>query len=265
MTAPAPPPAPAAVTDDAFLGERLRLLQPATGYRAGIDAVLLAASVTAATGQSPAILDCGAGVGTVGLCVAARCTDARVTLIEREPALLDLAFRNISRNALDSRVSAMPGDITAPAMSPAAPHLPPESFDHILANPPFHDEAGGTHANDPLKQASHAMPLGALDAWARFAARMAKPDARVTMIHKPDALPNLLAALQDRFGALTITPIHSYIGRAAIRVLVTGVKASRAPLTLLPPIVLHEPGGAFTPYVGRILRQGASLTPQLKE
>lgn len=271
MTATAPPPAPdgtvapAPVTDDAFLGDRLRILQPAAGYRAGIDAVLLAASVPAAPGQPLEILDCGAGVGTVGLCVAARCADARVTLIEREPALLDLANQNISRNALDGRVCAVPGNLTAPAMSPAAPRLTPESFDHILANPPFHDDAGGTHARDPLKQVSHAMPLGALDTWARFAARMAKPGGRVTMIHKSGALPSLLAALQDRFGALTITPIHPYIDKAAIRVLVSGVKSSRAPVTLLPPIVLHELHGAFTPYVGRILRDGAPLTPQLKE
>jgi tRNA1(Val) A37 N6-methylase TrmN6 len=255
----------ASVTDDAFLGDRLRLLQPATGYRAGIDAVLLAASVTASADQTMAILDCGAGVGTVGLCVAARCTDARITLVEREPALLDLAARNVARNALDGRVTILSGDITAPAMSPAAPRVSPESFDHILANPPFHDEEGGTRASDPLKQASHAMPVSALDAWARFAARMAKPGARVTMIHKTDALPGLLAALQDRFGALTITPILPYIDKAAIRVLVSGIKASRAPLTLQPPIVLHEPGGSFTPYVGRILREGAPLTPQLKE
>jgi tRNA1(Val) A37 N6-methylase TrmN6 len=267
MTASGLPPAVAApaVTEDAFLGGRLRILQPATGYRAGIDAVLLAASITAAPGQSLEILDCGSGVGTVGLCVAARCADARVTLIEREPALLDLANRNIARNALDIRVCAVPGDITAPAMSSAAPRLTPESFDHILANPPFHDAAGGTQASDPLKQASHAMPATALDAWARFAARMAKPGARVTMIHKAEALPAICTALQDRFGALTITPIHPYIDRAAIRVLVSGIKASRAPLTLHPPIVLHGADGAFSPYVSQILRQGAPLTPQLKD
>ena len=32
------------VTDDAFLTDRLRILQPARGYRAGLDAVLLAAA-----------------------------------------------------------------------------------------------------------------------------------------------------------------------------------------------------------------------------
>ncbi len=267
MTAMTIPPslAPPPVTEDAFLGDRLRILQPATGYRAGIDAVLLAASINAPNDGLTTILDCGAGVGTAGLCVAARCPNTHVTLVEREPALLALATRNIALNAFAGRVSAVPGDVTAPATSAAAPRLAPESFDHILANPPFHDDAGGTRARDPLKRASHAMPQSALDDWARFAARMAKPGARFTLIHKADALPNLIASMQDRFGALTITPIHPYIDEPAIRVLVSGIKGSRAPLTLHPAVVLHDTGGAFMPYVSRILRQGAPLTPQLKD
>ncbi len=253
-TPPHPP-----VTDDAFLGDRLYILQPTSGYRAGIDAVLLAASVPDGPGE-PTILDCGSGVGTVGLCVAVRCPEARVTLVEREPALIDLARRNIDRNGLQSRVSIISGDVTSPAQQPEAPPLPPECFDHVLANPPYHDDTGGTQARDPLKRASHAMPAHALDAWVRFATRVCRPGGRVTLIHKADALPALLAALQDRFGAIAVTPIHPYADKPAGRVLVSGIKGSRAPLELRPPVVLHEQGGGFTPYVGRILRQGAPLT-----
>jgi len=54
-------------------------------------------------------------------------------------------------------------------------------------------------------------------------------------------------------------------GKPAIRVIVTGTKGSRAPLTLRAPIILHEAGGAFTPYVGRILREGAPLVSQPEE
>jgi tRNA1(Val) A37 N6-methylase TrmN6 len=110
-----------AVTDDVFLGDRLQILQPQSGYRAGIDAVLLAASVHCTSSQPFNVLDCGAGVGTVGLCVAARFPQARVTLVEREPALIEIAHRNIDRNCLASRVSVIAGDVTAPALKPQAP------------------------------------------------------------------------------------------------------------------------------------------------
>ena len=268
MTSVALPPAQAspAVTKDAFLGDRLWILQPATGYRAGIDAVLLAASVSVPQEDAiTEVLDCGAGVGTVGLCVAARCPGARVTLVEREPVLLGLASRNIALNAYESRVTALSGDIIAPASDITAPRLDAERFDHVLANPPFHDDTGGTHARDPLKRVSHAMHPGALDDWVRFAARMAKPGGRVHIIHKAEALPALIDALKQRFGALSITPIHSYATTPAIRVMIAGIKGSRAPLALHPPIILHDSSGAFTPHVGQILRHGAPLPPQPKD
>ena len=89
------------VTDDAFLGGRLHILQPARkGYRAGLDAVLAAAAVQCWDMAECRILDAGAGVGTLGLCVAANHPTACITLVENDPLLLDLAAKNISRNGL---------------------------------------------------------------------------------------------------------------------------------------------------------------------
>jgi FkbM family methyltransferase len=244
-------------TDDAFLGEMLRIRQPNKGYRAGVDAVLLAATVDLEPGRQANIIDCGAGVGTVGLCVAVRCPDARVVLVERETELVRLARENVTWNGLEDRVRVVDGDITARGGKAIA--IASDSFDIVLANPPFHDADGGTRARDALKQASHAMDPDLLDDWARFAARVAKPAGRVTMIHKAAALPILLAALRDRFGALTVRPVHSHAGRPAIRVIVSAIKGSRAELRILPGLVLHDTSGAFTPYVSRILRQGAAL------
>ena len=88
------------LTDDAFLGGGLRILQPEAGYRAGIDAVLLAAAAPVGASRKELVLDVGAGVGVVGLAVAHRAANAHVTLIEREPLLADLARQNIFRNNL---------------------------------------------------------------------------------------------------------------------------------------------------------------------
>lgn len=243
-----------AVTDDAFLGEALMVLQPRAGYRAGVDAVLLAATVPA---SAASILDAGSGVGVVGLCVARRLSGTRVTLLEREPELGDLARRNIERNGLGDRMTVVMGDLTAPAA--ALRDLPAESFDAVVANPPFHIAGNGTPAGTLLKDASHAMPAGQLDQWVRFAARMARPGGTLTMIHKADATAEILAAFARRFGGVTLCPVHARTGEPAIRVLVRGIKGSRAPLTIAPPLLLHEEGHAFRPEVAAILRHGAAL------
>lgn len=246
----------AALSEDAFLGGRLRLLQPCEGYRAGLDAVLLAASVPA--GPRQRVLDLGAGVGTVGLCLAVR-TGADVVLLEQEPGLAALAEENVARNGLADRVRVACGRIGMSEREADALGLAPESFDHVLANPPYHDRARGTESADPVKAGSHAMPAADLEAWGRYMARMAGTGGTATMIHKAEALPAVLAALATRFGPLKVVPLHPRAEAPANRILVQGVKGSRAPLVLLPGFVLHGAGQAFRPEAEAILRGGAAL------
>ena len=247
-----------APTDDAFLGGALHILQPLSGYRAGLDAVMLAAAVSVDS-AAPRVLDVGAGVGTAGLCLARRVASARITLFEHEPALACLARENVVRNGLGDRVSVVEGDIGLSAEAAKALDLEPESFTHVIANPPYHDAGGGTPAPDPLKAGAHAMPDDRLERWARFMARLSVPGGVVTVIHKAEALSRLLAVFDGRFGALQILPLHPRSCAPAHRIIVTGRKGSRAPLTLLPGFVLHGEDGAFTPDAQAILREAAAL------
>ena len=256
MTLTKPSSAIDAVTEDAFLGDRLIVRQPLKGYRAGIDAVLLAAIVSDVRGH---ILDIGAGVGTVGLCAAMRLPSANVVLVEREAELVGLARDNIAANGLSARVTAVQADIGLPLSTEAASILKPDSFAHVLANPPFYDEGRSTASDVAIKAASHAMPEDGLEIWARFMARMAKPGGRATMIHKAEALPRILSAFENRFGGIVILPMHPRQGEVAIRVIVQGIKGSRAPLVLKPGLILHGEGQAFRPEINVILRNGAAL------
>lgn len=247
---------PHAVTKDAFLGGAVMARQPGTGYRAGLDAVLLAAAVDAPAGQSFRVLDLGAGVGIVGLCIARRLPDAEVTLLERQPELVALASRNIAENALAARVRVLGADLTAPASEVG---LPADSFDHVVANPPFFAEASLRLPRDPVRAASHAMPDGELEVWLRVMARLTRPGGRISIIHKADALPELLAALRRRFGAIALRPVHPRRGAAAHRLLIQAVKGSRAPLQLMPPLFLHDETNAFLPPVAKVLRGPVAL------
>jgi tRNA1(Val) A37 N6-methylase TrmN6 len=258
----------ASLTDDAFLGDALAILQPAHGYRAGLDAVLLAAACGATGGQNARVLDVGAGVGVAGLCVARRVADAQVTLVEREPALAALARRNIDRNSFQDRARVVELDVAAGgAVVHRAPAEPPSekarvlpgAFTHVIANPPFFAHGHGTAPPVRLKAAAHQMAGGDLDAWFRFIATAASRDGLATMIHRADALGVLIDGLGRRFGALRVLPLYPRAGEAAHRVIVQGRKGSRAPLALLPGIALHGPGHAFIERIDAVLRGGAAL------
>jgi tRNA1(Val) A37 N6-methylase TrmN6 len=242
-------------TDDAFLGGLVTVSQPRTGYRAGIDAVLLAASVPAVSGAR--VLDLGAGAGTIGLCVAARLPGVEVVLLEREPLLVQLAQRNIERNGFSRRVRVVEADLEGPAdtLGVAA-----DSFDYVLANPPYQTEGDGRASPDALKARAHAMPAGGLDRWVRVMARLAKPEGTAAIVHRADALGDILAAFKGRFGSIAVLPLYPREGEAAVRVIVSGVKGSRAPLSILPGLVMHQTGAQeFTPRLQAILREGQAL------
>lgn len=250
---------PEATTVDQFLGGRLAIEQPARGFRAGLDAVLLAAAVEAPVGGALRVLDAGAGVGTAGLCVASRLAEARVTLVERAPALAKLARSNVGRNGLAERVTVIDADIVGRASDHAALGLGPAGYDVVIANPPYLQEGKHRLPADAIAAGAFGMAEGSLEAWLRFMARMCTGGGQMALIHRADALAEVLEATGERFGALRILPIQPRDGEPAHRLIVIGRKGSRAPLQLLPGLALHGPGNAFLPAVKAVLHDGEPL------
>lgn len=250
-------------TTDVFLGGALRITQPARGYRAGIDALIVAAAVPARPGDSGTVLDVGAGVGTIGLAVAHRWPEASITLAEIDPDLAALAVGNILANGHANRMTAVVIDVAAGGAVLHDPHrstgLAAASFTHVVSNPPYYDVGRAIVPASPMRARAHQMPPSALDPWIAFMATAAVSGGTITLIHRAEALPRLLEALTPRFGALRIRPLHPRAGAPANRILVTGIKGSRAPLTIAPALLVHDEAGAYRPEIEAVLRDGAPI------
>jgi tRNA1(Val) A37 N6-methylase TrmN6 len=246
-----------ALSEDAVLGGALRLRQPRRGHRVGHDAVLLAAACPAQGGEH--VVELGAGVGAAGLAVAARERDIAVTLVEIDPDLAALAAENAQLNGLAARVKSITLDAVAPARAFAAAGLAPESVARVLMNPPFNDPVRQKSSPDRRRRLAHAAPREALAAWIRTAARLLRPRGTLTVIFRADGLVDLGRALDSVFGAITVLPVYPKPDEPAIRILVRATKASRAPLVLLPGLVLNDARGDPTPQAEAVLRTGATL------
>ena len=251
------------LTDDAFLGGKLHILQPAKGFRSGLDAVLLAAAVPAVTEHRGRVLDAGAGVGVVGLAIAARCPGATVTLVEIDAETAALAQRNADRNAMADRVKVVIADVSAGGRllhDPSRPDgLAPAAFDHLVTNPPYFAVGAGTPPASRGRAGAHQMAEGSLDRWIAFLATAAAADATLTMIHRADALADVLKALDGRFGHVRIVPVRSHDEAIAGRIVVAATKGSRAPLEIRPDLIIHGADGRVLPPVEAILRHGAAF------
>jgi tRNA1(Val) A37 N6-methylase TrmN6 len=223
-------------TENALLGGRVRLLQPARGYRAGMDAALLAATVVAKPGET--VLEAGCGAGAVLTQIAARRAGVTLTGIEREAAAAELARRNAVLNGWAERMTVVEGDVGRGFKALGLPRA-----DWAVSNPPFFDDEGALRAPSPAKRGAWIADDG-LAAWARFLSDGVKDGGRVVIIHRADRLADLLALLGDRCGSFAIRPIQPFADEPAKRVLVRAVRGGRAPLRLLPALVLHDRSGA---------------------
>jgi tRNA1(Val) A37 N6-methylase TrmN6 len=249
---PSPAQAEADTTQDGFLGGRLLLRQPRKGYRAGMDAALLAAACDAAPGQT--VIEAGCGAGAALLSAALRRPHSRFVGLERDPAALALARANIAANGLGERVQAIAGQVS---QKPSALGLDP--FDAALANPPFFDDPGAIRGPAP-ERAGAWMADDGLEAWTRFLLKAVREGGTITVIHRADRLADILALLGAGAGSFRIRPVHPFADEPAKRVLVRAVKTGKAPLALLPALVLHDrAGGKHTAQAEAILRGEAAL------
>ncbi|PWB84340.1 MAG: methyltransferase [Methylocystaceae bacterium] len=249
------PPDAEAERADGFLGGRLRLRQTPRGHRAGTDAVLLAAATPA--DAEGTILDVGAGVGAVGLGAALRAPAAQIGLVEIDAAACSLARANVAANAFEARVAVFEADLLSPPARRAA-GLADEAADLLLTNPPYLSADRARVSPDPDRARAHVSENG-LAPWTRACLALLRPGGVFVMIHRADALQECLTSLGAKLGGVAILPVAARAGGPATRILLRGVKGSKAPLTLLPQFALHEEDGRFTAEAQAIHRGEAGL------
>jgi tRNA1(Val) A37 N6-methylase TrmN6 len=241
-----------AVTEDRLLGGRVRLRQPAEGYRAAIDPVFLAAAVPAEPHQL--VLDVGCGAGAAMLCLAARVPHSRVVGLEMQRELVRLAGDNVILNGMEARVSVMIGDLLR-----APPRLSPGTFDHVMANPPYNERGHTVPAAAPGRTEATIEGDADLAAWIKFALAMVRPKGSVTFIHRADRIDALLGEIAGRAGEVVVYPLWAGEDKPASRILVRARKQIAAPARLAVGLVLHEADGRLTTAAEAVLREGRGI------
>jgi tRNA1(Val) A37 N6-methylase TrmN6 len=236
------------------LNKKVRLLQPAQGFRTSLDSVMLAAACPAKDGDR--VLDMGCGVGGAAFCLLWRVKDCFVTGIDNEQEYIDLANKNILLNNETERCEFGCKDIRAFTVSG-----PGQRFDHVICNPPYLDT--GSHTRSPDKK--RAAALGHEDEdmsvgdWIDAGFDLLKSGGSLTMIHRADMIDRIIHALGRKFGAVEIIPLWPHRDAAAKRIIVRARKDRRTPAALHPGLVLHGANGRYTKEADRILRGGKGL------
>jgi tRNA1Val (adenine37-N6)-methyltransferase len=224
-------------TQGTLLGGRVAYAQPASGFRSGIEPVLLAAAIPARPGQT--VLEAGTGAGAALLCLSTR-------------ALAALAAWNARANGMDG-VRVVAADLAALPLRTA--------FDHAFANPPYH-AGGGTPSPQEGRRSAKQADADLFGRWTAAMAGVLRHRGTLTLIVPAAALPACMAALTAcGCPAESLLPLWPKAGRAAKLVLLRGVKAGRGQFQVFAGLVLHEADERFTPEANAVLRSPTAFPP----
>ena len=214
--------------DVRYYGGQISCRQPEHGYRAGNDALLLAASLSGKNGLKCLELGCGSGI--IMLLAAHHLPECTFTGVENHPDMLTLARSNTQSS---KAISIEDADVGA---LPQNWHL---SFDQVFANPPYFDDIAAVRMS---KSKHPSFVTGRLDlaGWISGMLKMLKPRGVGTLIYRADGLEKVIAALFGKAGRIRILPVHSYADQPASRIIVQFRKGVKSESRLLPPLIMHE-------------------------
>ncbi len=193
------------------------------------------------------ILEPGAGTGIVSLLLAKKFSKTTLFPVEVQPDLVRLCRRNITANGLQESIIVIERDIKMLGRS-----VMPRTFDVIVANPPY--TKIGTGIRSPVKERQTARhdETASVDIWLDLQVFL-KNKGRFYVVFAAGRMAELLAALKSRkLEPKRLRVVHPYADKPASLVLIEAVKAAGAGLEVLPPLIVHEYGGAHSEVMKKI-------------
>jgi tRNA1Val (adenine37-N6)-methyltransferase len=220
-------------SDDALFGGRVALRQPArgNGYRANVDALLLAAFALRGR-RAKLAFDLGAGAGAVALCLLFFDAAEKVVLVESDEDAAEAARANLVSNGWGARGKVIQTDVAELARA---------SADLVVCNPPYVAPGRGR----PAKGSANARARsGDLCEFTRAARLVLGKRARACFVYPARELGALWAALEaSGLVPKRLRAVHADAVSPARVVLVEACAAKPGGLFIEPPLIEREGEG----------------------
>lgn len=238
-------------TLDSIYNGKVKVFQSKKGYRFSIDAVLLAEFVRGLKGDN--IIDIGTGCAIVPLMLAKNNPNIKVTGVEIQDSLYELAKKNVIENDFSDRIKIIRHD-----MREVKGVFKPASFDIVTANPPYVEcDAGRINPESEKAIARHEIKLS-LDELIKTAKYLLSSTGRIVIIYPAKRAVDLVDLLRKHnVEPKMMQMIHSKLdGEAKLVIVKASKSAKRGGLKVLPPCIIYNDDNTYTDKVERIL-QGA--------
>jgi tRNA1Val (adenine37-N6)-methyltransferase len=226
-------------TLDTLFGGRLKVLQKRNGFRFAMDPVLLTYFARPLKGL---VLDLGTGCGIIPLILAARGDVEKAVGMDIQEELIQMARRSAIINSLEEKVQFLAGDFRR-----IGEFFGPQSFSHVLSNPPYHSVCHGRPSPKSPKALARQDLQGDLRDVIGAARYVLGTKGRLWLTYSPGRLAFLVESLKSGgFEPKTMRFVHGREDLPATVVLVEAVKGGKEGLKVLPPLILYTREGDYT-------------------
>ena len=205
-----------------------------------MDAVLLSGFASVKRGEK--VLDMGTGTGIIPLLLSAKTEGEHFKALEIQKEIAEMAARSVALNHLEEKIEIVTGDIKEASRIFGA-----ASFDVVITNPPYMNDAHGLKNPTEVKAISRHEVLCTLDDVVREGAKVLKPGGRMYMVHRPHRLIEIITAMkQYKLEPKRMKMVHPFKDKEANMVLIEAVRGGGSWLKMEAPIVVYKEPGVYT-------------------
>lgn len=218
----------------------LKIVQNTDWFAFSLDSVLLSNFVTI-NKNTKKIIDFCTGNAPVPLILSTK-TNAKITGVELQKEVYDLAQKSIKINNLEDRIELLNMNI-----KDLVGMYETDTFDVITCNPPYFKvkEGSNLNKNDIKTVARHEIELNIEDIFS-LARKLLKNNGVISIVHRPDRLIEIIEIMKkNNIEPKKIQFVYPKRNAECNTILVEGSKNGNPGLKILPPLYVHDDNGKY--------------------
>lgn len=226
--------------------DNLHIIQKKSGFRFGVDAVLL--SNFATVRRNHRVIDLCTGTGIIPFLVYGKYKPKEVIGVEIQEDMTEMARRSSLYNGIEDVVKFENKDLKDLDFLGSLGR-----FDVLTVNPPYKlHNSGIVNLDDKLAIARHEV-LCNLEDVIIASRKLLKDNGRMFIVHRPERLIDIFELMRKyKIEPKRVQMIHPSANKAANIVLVEGQRDGGAYLKWDPPIYVHNEDGSYTKEINKI-------------
>ena len=225
----------------------LKIIQRTDGFCFGIDSVLLS-DFAKGIKKNSQVLDLGTGTGILGLLLCAKTNLKKITGIEVQSEIAEMANRTIKLNNLENRFEILNVNI-----KDLDKILNIDYYDSIVTNPPYKKLNSGKINKNEIKLISRHEIKAKLSDFIKISFKLLKDRGTLYMVHRAERLADIIYEMRlYKMEPKRIRFVYSNKTSNSKLVLIESVKNGQPFLQIEKPLYVYEKNGMYTDEILKI-------------